>query len=184
MVKRYDYLEVQAHQHQEQIDFNIHLAHLASQYNKPLIAGTDTHSLNSYKAECRKILLKRKHKSYGDEDAFDLTFKSYDELVEAFKEQNALPEDIYMQAIHNTVILAEQVESFDLDTSLKYPILYGSRENDHEKLLETIERKFAEKIASGAITKEQIPLFEKAIEEEVRVFTKIQMDGLAIALAV
>ena len=63
MVKRYDYLEIQAHKHPEQIDFNIHLACLAEQYGKPLIAGTDTHSLNPYKAECRKILLKRKHKS-------------------------------------------------------------------------------------------------------------------------
>ena len=183
MVKRYDYLEIQAHKHPEQIDFNIHLAHLADAYNKPLIVGTDTHSLNSYKAECRKLLLKRKHKSYGDEDAFDLTFKTHDELVEAFRNQDALPEPLYMQAIENTLKMAESVESFDLDTSLKYPILYGSREKDHEMLLETIERKFAEKIANGAITEEQIPKFREAIEEEVRVFTKIQMDGFMLSMS-
>ena len=27
-------------------------------YGIPLIAGTDTHSLNEYKAECRRILIK------------------------------------------------------------------------------------------------------------------------------
>ena len=183
MVKRYDYLEIQPHAHQEQVDFNIHLAHLADTYGKPLIAGTDTHSLNAYKAECRKILLKRKHKSYGDEDAFDLTFKTYDELVEAFAKQNALPEAMYMQAIENTIAMAERVEDFQLDCELKYPILYGSRERDHEMLLETIERKFAEKIANGAITEEQIPKFREAIDEEVRVFTKIHMDGFMLSMS-
>lgn len=182
MVRRYDYLEIQPHQHPEQVEFNVHLAYLASQYGKKLIAGTDTHSLTPYKAECRKILLKRKHKSYGDEDAFDLTFKTYDELTAAFKAQDALPESLYMQAIENTVSMAESVESFELDTSLKYPILYGSREKDHEMLLTTIDKKFKEKIESGAITEEQIPKFEEAIDEEVRVFTKIQMDGFILSM--
>lgn len=183
MVKRYDYLEIQPHMHQEQIDYNVHLACLADQYNKPLIAGTDTHSINQYKAECRKLLLKRKHKSYGDEDAFDLTFKTYDGLVEAFKAQDALPENLYMQAIENTLKMASDVEPFDLDTDLKYPILYGSREKDHEMLLQTIERKFDEKVQSGAITPEQIPSFRKAIDEEMRVFTKIQMDGFMLSMS-
>jgi len=183
MIKRYDYLEVQAHNHPDQKELNIHLACLASKYNKPLIAGTDTHSLNAYKAECRKILLKRKHKSYGDEDSFDLTFKTYAELVYAFKTQGALPENLYMMAIHNTNRMAEEVENFELDTALKYPILYGSRENDHQKLVETIDRKFEEKIKNGAITAEQIPAFKRAIDEELRVFTKIQMDGFMLSMS-
>lgn len=183
MVNRYDYLEIQAHDHPEQKAFNVHLAMLAEKYHKPLIAGTDTHSLNSYKAECRKILLKRKHRSYGDEDEFDLTFKNYDGLVEAFRKQDALPESLYMQAIRNTVKMADSVEPFDVDTSLKYPILYGSREKDHEKLIETIDRKFKEKIKSGAISEEQVPAFEAAIEEEMRVFTKTQMDGFMLSMS-
>lgn len=48
LVKRYDYLEVQPHDHPDQIAFNTHLYYLSKKYNKPLIAGTDTHSLNSY----------------------------------------------------------------------------------------------------------------------------------------
>lgn len=183
MVKRYDYLEVQPHDHPEQIAFNTHLYYLSKKYNKPLIAGTDTHSLNSYKAACRKLLLKRKHKAYGDEDALDLTYKTYDELVEAFAKQGALPAEAFMTAIENTVKMSEDVEAFDLDTSLKYPILYGTRENDHEKLCETIERKLAEKLSWGAITAEQLPNFRAAIEEEVRVFTKIQMDGFILSMS-
>ena len=56
LVKHYNYLEIQAHNCQEQIDYNRHLADLSQRYSIPLIAGTDTHSLNQYKAECRTIL--------------------------------------------------------------------------------------------------------------------------------
>ena len=60
LVKHYDYLEIQPHNHPDQKAYNVHLATLSEKYKKPLIAGTDTHSLNSYKAECRTILLKAK----------------------------------------------------------------------------------------------------------------------------
>lgn len=183
LVRHYDYLEIQPHDHPEQIAFNVQLACLAEEYGIPLIAGTDTHSLNSYKAECRKILLKAKHKSYGDEDAFDLTYKSYDELVEAFEKQGALPSQIYLEAIENTNVMSDSVEDFELDKSLKYPILYGSREEDNRVFAETIERKFADKLANGIIAAEQKDAFRVAIEEEKRVFEKIQMSGFMLSMS-
>ena len=183
LVKHYDYLEIQPHNHPDQKAYNVHLATLSKKYNKPLIAGTDTHSLNKYKAECRSILLKAKRKSYGDEDAFDLTYKTYDELVLAFKEQDCLPESIYLQAIENTNVMADSVEDFELDTSLKYPILYGSREEDNRMFKETINRKFKEKVDSGVIPQEQVEAFKTALEEEQRVFKKIEMDGFMLSMS-
>ena len=181
MVKRYDYLEIQPHNHPEQIAFNIHLAELAERYHKPLIAGTDAHSLNEYKAECRKILLKRKHKSYGDEDLFDLTYKTYDQLKEAFEKQNAIPESLWLQAIENTNVMADSVEEFDIDISNKYPVLYGSAENDVEVFEELVENKFEDKIKTGIIPEEQIENFKSAIEEEMRVYKKIGMAGFMLS---
>ena len=96
----------------------------SKKYNIPLIAGTDTHSSSDYKAECRKYS-KSKDSFYGEEDEFDLTWKNYNELIECFKNQNALPEDVYMQAINNTNIFADMIEEFELDKSFKYPHLYG-----------------------------------------------------------
>ena len=75
LAQKYDFLEVQAHNHPEQIEFNKRLLALSKKIGTPLIAGTDTHSSTPYKAECRAVLLSAKHKSYGDEDAFDLTYK-------------------------------------------------------------------------------------------------------------
>ena len=54
---KYDYYEIQPHiNSKEQKIYNKRLFEWAKKYNKPLIAGTDTHSLNQYKAECRSIL--------------------------------------------------------------------------------------------------------------------------------
>ncbi|MBP5462721.1 MAG: DNA polymerase III subunit alpha [Lachnospiraceae bacterium] len=183
LARKYDFLEVQAHNHPEQIEFNKRLVALSKRLNKPLIAGTDTHSSSRYKAECRAILLAAKHKSYGDEDAFDLTYKTYDELVEMFRLQGALSEDDYMAAIENTNLLYDLTEDIELDTSIKYPILYGSRETDSQKFVETVERKFREKLESGIIPREQEAAFRTAIDEEMRVFQKLQMDGFMLSMS-
>ena len=183
LIARYDYLEIQPHNDNEQKQYNIDLACISDQYNKPLIAGTDSHSVSEYKAECRKILMKYKGQSYGDEDNFDLTFKSYDELVAAFEMQGALPENIYMQAIENTNQMAALIENYDIDFSIKYPILYGSKEEDHEKFIETINKKFQDKINNGIIPTNQIEAFKAAIDEEIRVFTKTGMDGFMLSMS-
>lgn len=182
LVKHYDYLEIQPHVHIEQKQFNVHLAMLAEKYNKPLIAGTDAHSISNYKTECRNILLISKRKYY-DDTGIDIVDKSYSELVEAFKEQNTLPENLYMSAIENTVNMARSIEPFELDKSIKYPILYGSREKDREVFLQTIERKFNEKLQSGIIPQEQKQAFEESIKEEVRVFNKLNMDGFMLSMS-
>ncbi len=129
LAQKYDFLEVQPHNHPDQIAFNERLSKLSKKIGTPLIAGTDTHSSSKYKAECRAVLLSAKHKSYGDEDAFGLSYKTYDELVEMFRIQDALSKEDYMKAIENTNLLYDMTEEIELDTSIKYPILYGSRDS-------------------------------------------------------
>ena len=183
LTEKYDYLEIQPHAHPDQVSFNRRLLDLSRRLGKPLIAGTDTHSLSPYKAECRSILMKAKHKSYGDEDAFDLTYKTYDQLVDAFRRQGALPETVFLEAIENTNRMAASCEPFQLDTSIKYPILYGSREADAEKFTETVQQKFQDKLSSGIIPPEQESAFRSAIQEEMRVFRKLHMDGFMLSMS-
>lgn len=183
LANKYDYLEIQPHIHLEQVAYNKKLYELSKRIGKPLIAGTDTHSSSLYKAECRSVLLSAKHKNYGDEDAFDLAYKTYDELVSLFIKQNALPESICREAIDNTNLLYDSTEDFDLDTSIKYPILYGSREADSRRFSEVVEYKFDQKIRNGVIPNEQVESFRVAIEEEMRVFKKLQMDGFMLSMS-
>lgn len=182
LARKYDFLEVQPHNHPDQIEFNKRLLELSKEIGTPLIAGTDTHSSSTYKAECRSVLLDSKNKSYGDEDAFDLTYKTYDELVESFRQQGALPESEYMQAIENTNLLYDMTEEIELDTAIKYPILYGSREADSKKFVEVVETRFQDKLDNGIIPREQEQAFREAIAEEMRVFKKLNMDGFMLSM--
>lgn len=182
LVEKYTFLEVQPHDHPEQIAFNQRLLRLAKFYDKPLIAGTDTHSASAYKAECRDILLESKHKKY-DDDGFDLTYKTYDELVGAFARQNALPEEAYLQAIENTNLLTSMVEPFELDSEAKYPILYGSREKDAEVFKDRVWKMFADKLSRGVIPPEQKDAFEKALQDEIDVLLKLNMGGFMLSMS-
>ncbi len=181
LARKYDFLEVQPHKHPEQAEFNRRLIKLSKEIGTPLIVGTDTHSSSQYKAECREILLLSKHKSYGDEDDFDLTYKTYDELVEMFKKQGVLSEEEYIQALENTNQLYDMTEELDLDTTIKYPISYGTAEEDERRYKELVSRKLDEKLRNGIIPKEQEEAFRAAIEEELRVLSKLGMMGFMLS---
>jgi len=179
LVKAYDYLEIQPHVNSpDQKVYNEKLHRLFEQYGVPLIAGTDTHSIDKYKAECRAILLKAKRKAYGDEDEFDLTYKSYDELVEMFRQQGVLPESVYLQAIENTNVMADSVKDFELDLSFKYPKLY---DNEEAVFWDRIIRMYNEKLTSGAI--QDNPKYMENINEEFVVLKKIGMCGFMLFMS-
>lgn len=165
------FFEIQYHEHPEQIEYNQLLWEWSKKCDVRLIAGTDTHSSSKYNAECRQILQKAKNMSYGDEDTFDLTFKTYDELVEAFAKQDSLPEEVWKEAIHNTNIMADMVEEFELDYSFKYPDVY---EDEEKTFMDMVRRKYNEKIQQGIIDKND-KRYKQHIQEEYRVYKKIGM---------
>ncbi len=183
LLRHYDYLEVQPHNHPDQITFNQKLARLSKEHGIPLVAGTDTHSSSKYKAECRNILLKAKRQSYGDEGAFDLSYKTVDELLDMFAQQGALTEDEYYTAVQNTNEIAELCENFKLDSSIKYPILYGSQEEDERIFEARAWESLDDKLNSGVIPREQEAAFRSAIEEELRVFKKLKMSGFMLSMS-
>ena len=183
LARHYDYYEIQPHDSDEQKLYNYLLWKLSKKYNKPLIAGTDTHNLNQYKSECRKILKISKHMEYANEDDFDLTYKSYDELLHAFKKQNALPWEEYVQAIKNTNVMADSIDDFQLDATFKYPILYGSAENDKKEFYRLIDERLQSKISENIISKKHIQAFKEAIVEECRVLEKLGMCGFMLFMS-
>jgi DNA polymerase-3 subunit alpha len=179
LMKTYDYYEIQPHvKSMDQIRYNKMLYEASKKYNKPLIAGTDTHSIDSYKAECRSILQKAKHIEFSNEDEFDLTYKSYDELVDMFRQQGSLPMDVVLEAIENTNRMADSVTDYELDTAFKYPILY---DNEEEVFVKRIYRMYHEKLDKGIIQPD--PRYEENIKEELRVFKKIGMVGFMLFMS-
>lgn len=123
------FLEVQHHNTQKQFEYNRYLANLSRETGLRLIAGTDTHCLNAEHELGRSALQRGKGVFFDDEVGWDLTWKTYDELVEAYRTQDALSEEEYMSAINNTNVMADMIETFELDRSFKFPRIYENGED-------------------------------------------------------
>lgn len=161
------FLEIQHHNVSDQKAYNLQLVQWSKEYNIPLIAGTDTHSLDEIYAEGRKILQKSKDICFGDEDGWDLSFKTYDELCEAYRKQGALSEDVYLTAIENTSKMADMVEEFVLDRHTKYPKIYDDpvktfkqKINEGYKNNEYIHQRYSKKEVLDRV-QEELAVYEK-----------------------
>jgi DNA polymerase III alpha subunit/intein/homing endonuclease len=175
------FLEIQYHNFETQIEYNQRLYEWSKKYDIPLIAGTDTHSSTDYKAECRKILQKSKDSFYGEEDKFNLVWKNYKELVDCFKEQDSLPYDVFMEAIENTNKFANMVEDFKLDTSFKYPDIYGKNAIDIWK--KTISKKFKHKKNNNIIDISKLDKYMERIKEEFVAMKKQGMESFMMFMS-
>lgn len=159
------FLEVQHHNTESQYNYNQYLAKLSRETGIRLIAGTDTHCLNKEHELGRIALQHGKNVFFDDEVGWDLTWKTYDQLVDAYKIQGALSKDEYMEAINNTNVMADMVESFELDRSFKYAKIYEDGESVLRKKLfapETINS-----IVKEGFTKEEVT---ERLEQEVETF--------------
>ena len=135
------FLEIQPHLDPAQKSYNNTLWALSKQSGLRLLMCTDTHALNSTHVDGRRILQKAKNIHFDGEDRFHLEMMSYDELVQLCRMQDALPMDVYLDAIEMTNTVADMVEPFELDYSYKYPHLWG---DDSEAVLRA-------KIADGIV---------------------------------
>ena len=135
------FLEIQPHLDPAQKSYNNTLWALSKQSGLRLLMCTDTHALNSTHVDGRRILQKAKNIHFDGEDKFHLEMMSYNELVQLCRMQDALPMDVYLDAIEMTNTVADMIEPFELDYSYKYPHLWG---DDSEAVLRA-------KIADGIV---------------------------------
>lgn len=163
------FLEIGHHLDEKQVSYNKHLYGIHLSTGIRLIAGTDTHALNEEHELGRSILQKSKGVIFDGEDQWDLKFKDFRALTDAYRLQGALPEKVYMQAIDNTNLLADMVEEFTLDKGTKYPHIY-----------ENPERVFYEKIQSAIAThpyarkNHSIEKIREVVEQEFEVYRATQ----------
>ena len=162
------FLEIQHHNVQDQKLYNQKLYRLSQQYGLQLVACTDTHSLNNEHSEGRKILQLSKNIRFDDEEGWDLTFKSYEELCNAYEKQGALPKDVYLEAIANTNKIADMVEPFKIDRSTKYPHIYDNP-------AKTFKEKINNAYNNHKYLKSRYPSAQvvKQIREEYDVYSKV-----------
>lgn len=160
------FLEVQPHDHPEQIQYNKLLSTLSKKTGIRLVAGGDTHALTPEHDAVRKIIQKAKGLQFSDEDSFDLSMKTDGKMIEMFKAQNALSDDEIIDAMDNTNVIADMVETWEVDYSKKYPQMH----DDPEKVF---NQKIAEGIKYRGIDKlppDQKKAYAERIKHEVEVY--------------
>ena len=161
------FLEIQHHNVKEQINYNSKLINLSRRFGIPLLATTDTHCLNNTHVKGREILQLAKNIKFEDESGWDLTFKSYDELCNAFKKQG-ISANIYKQALENTNKIADMVEPFELDRNTKYPKIYDNPE-------QTFKEKINQGVKGhrGVLSQYPKQKIKDIVNEEFEVYKKV-----------
>ena len=127
------WLEMQPHNFDLQVKYNQYLYNISQKYELKLIATSDIHAIDKENMNGRAVMQKSKDVDFHDEDFCDLSWKNYDDMIEAFRIQNAVAINVYMDAIQETNRLADLVESYDLDYSNKYPRLYKDAEKEFKQ---------------------------------------------------
>ena len=95
-----------------------------------------------------------------------------EELVEAYKKQNVLPEEVYLEAINNTNIMADSIEPFKYEDLKEFNMSYLSgflsekydvdKDDAYKRAYERIEKSTIEELKS-TIRKRTIDLLRTMI---------------------
>lgn len=162
------FLEIGHHTDDKQKVYNRELVKIAKENDLRLIAGTDTHVLNEEHERGRSILQKAKDIVFEGEENWDLKFHDLNGLLAEYEKQNAIPREVYGEAIDNTNLLADMVEEYEIDCGIKYPHIYENPE-------ETFRQKIAEARNNHPYLKERYTdkELDDRIESEFEVYKKV-----------
>lgn len=140
------WLEIQPHDFDLQIQYNRYLYGLSMKYGLRLIATCDIHAINEDHMNGRSMMQKSKKVNFHDEDMMDLSWKDYNDIVNAFEIQDAIPRSVYMDAIEETNRLADMVEDYSLDYSNKYPRFNDSEKEFKKRIIQGVKDRRVDKL--------------------------------------
>lgn len=115
------YLEVMPHDSDDQAKHNVLCRGLSMKYGVPLVATNDCHYILPEDNKAQEVLLAiQTHAKWNDKDRwrFDidgLYLRTADEMINAFKRQNALKEKEYLRAMKRTIEIAEKCRDFRIE---------------------------------------------------------------------
>lgn len=163
-------LEVQPHNHPEQIKINKIALSIAEHYKLEIISACDSHYIYPSDAKCRTAYQKLKGVFYedSDENAFILDYPDVKTLLERYEVQGVLTPEQALKAIQNTTIF-DECEDIDIPLNIKMPNIYKDKSVQEriEYLKEIVNAEF-EKI-KPTIAPEKLPEYIKEIQQELKV---------------
>lgn len=157
------WLEMQPHNFDLQVKYNQYLYNISQKYELKLIATSDIHAIDKERMNGRAVMQKSKDVDFHDEDFCDLSWKNYEDMVNAFQIQNAVAKNVYMDAIEETNNLVNLIEDYDLDYSNKYPRLYKDAEKEFkQRIVKGVKERGVDKLPN--YKSEYIPRIKEELE--------------------
>jgi DNA polymerase-3 subunit alpha len=171
-------LEVMPHDHQLQRETNAKKLALSKKYDIPLVATCDAHYPLIHQSKTQEVLLAIQHKKkWTDADRFtmkdwQLHLRSAEEMVEEFENQGVLPVKEYLQAIKNTVSVAQLCNGYTISKqSVSLPKVCGYEDRDETELLWSLVKKgFFDRFDSNIIKPGQ---YQDRLNEEMDIICRL-----------
>ena len=162
------FLEVQSHNVDKQVEYNKLLKTISKEYGLKLIAGVDSHMIETVDSQLRDYLLHSKGIIYEDEREWVCDYPDYETLKQRFLLQGIWTENEVETFIDNTLELTES-EVFKIEKKMRIPDIFEGKSREFKlsyfkKLIwDAWEKEKPKK------KKELIPKYEEAIREEYNI---------------
>lgn len=172
-------LEVQSHNVDKQINYNILMNNISKEYRLNLVAGVDSHMIDEDGVVLRNYLLHSKGIIYEDEQGWSCDYPSYDVLKERFLKQGIWNEEEIEDFIDRTLIFTDS-ENFEIEKKMRIPDIFPdkSREYKLSYLKKLIYDKWKE--VKPYKRKELIPKYEEVIRREYSIIEESETENYFI----
>lgn len=170
------YLEVQNHNHINQINHNKKILKLSEKYNIEIIHANDSHYIKKEDVIYRtKFLKAKKGISYPEEDSFILDYPSYDEIVNRYKIQGVLSDKQIIKSLENTKIFDKCEELTIINDDVKLPSISDNPNKELKKIINEEWKKMR-----NDIPREKWDLYLKEIKYEMDIIENTHMEDYFI----
>lgn len=162
-------LEIQAHVHPFQIEYNKKILQLHKKYNIPMIHANDSHYIYPEQDKERTAFLNGKNIFYEDESGFIMDYPDSKTIFERYEKQGVFTKEQVEEALKNTLII-DEFDDIIMTKDIKMPKLH---KNPTQKLKNIIND--AWKKEREEIPKEKHKEYLERIRYEMDIVEKTDM---------
>lgn len=168
------YLEIQAHDTDQQREISRRILSLSQKYGIEMIVGLDSHYIYPEQAQEREYILEAKDVHYKDEEGWYMDYPDDEEVMRRFMKQGVFTKEQVQRAMDNTDVsltfddYAKDNPVFSKD--IKLPTLYPnlSQEERNKKYSVLISKLFREYAEKHHITGKEYKRYLEGIKMEVQ----------------
>lgn len=173
------YIELMPHSGNEFKQHNKRLKEWKEKYGLKFVATNDCHYVEKEDWKTQEVLLAiQTHSKMNDPNRwkFDikgLHLRSANEMISAFKEQNFFSEEVYLQAMKNTMKIAELCQDFRIEKKeIVLPRVYPEKVDEFNELKKWVLGNLYKKFENGIVNNPKYKRYLKRINFELKIINE------------